>query len=178
VSLGFFFISACINDKMDILQNILPALLPLSYWFDTLFKTVISLCIALMAFDKDTIVLIVMYVCLGDPICAIFGSSLGKWEEFKVLKLKNGKSVVGTLISFCFIYIFTVLYLFFYLPVDEKWISLFSMAISALTVIVELFTPWNDDISMSIISGMTSTYFLTNMKIWFPRPTSCARSVG
>lgn len=133
------------------------------YFFDNIFKLEVGLTTGIFLFGKKGFILAVFYSTLGDYFASLFGNSLGSWEEFKIFRLKNGKSVVGTLCSFIFCYSFSAYYLYVYYQINEKYLIPVSVFLSLIGCFAELLTPlnWNDNLVIPIASLASTNIILS-----------------
>ena len=107
-------------------------------------------------FLKEISIFCIFYLTIGDSISNLIGNSIGKKREFKILIFeRNGKSFVGTLISFCFLYFFSFFYLFLNSNYENGFfLFCFTILISIIGSFSEIFSPINDNYFIPIFNGI------------------------
>ena len=64
----------------------------------------ISCFLVLLFFPKEIAILSILYLAIGDPVASIFGILYGE----DAYRLKNGKSIIGTIAGVCFCITITI----------------------------------------------------------------------
>jgi dolichol kinase len=124
-------------------------------------------------FHKEITLFCIIFLTIGDSVSNLVGNSLGKIEQFKIFIFqRNGKSFVGSMISFTFLYTFSFFYLFFNSNFENGFLLFFiSICISVFGSFSEIFSPIDDNIFIPVASGIFIQFIFNLFQIHFTNPT-------
>jgi hypothetical protein len=172
ISTGLMLIYFQNNRNIQILLISISSLIIQSFTFGIgLFLSILFS--NLEQFNKEITIFCIFFLTIGDSVSNLVGNSLGKIEQFKIFIFKrNGKSFVGSMISFTFLYIFSFFYLFFNSNFENGFLLFFiSISISIFGSFLEILSPMDDNIFIPVMSGIFIQFIFNLFQINFTNPT-------